>query len=285
MRLNVDPESLIPKLPSPKDLRPFPHKLSLTYLGHTNRVTAISVDPTGQWLATGSDDKTVRVWEVSTARCVKVIPVEEEVNSLAWCPNPTIFVLAIAARTKLYLVNPSVGARAVSEATDKTLQPQQASAKPVVNQAKGVMWRACKGSEFEKGHRFVLDHVRDIVQITWHVKGNYFATVMPGGGADSVAVHSLLKQSSQNPLKRNRDVQRVLFHPRQPIFFVASKTHVWVYNLQSQQLVKKLLTGVKWLSTMDIHPGGDNVIIGSFDCRLCWFDLDLSVKPYKTLRY
>lgn len=35
---------------------------------------------------------------------------------------------------------------------------------------------------------------------------------------------------------------------------------------------------------MDIHPGGDNLIIGSYDRRLSWFDLDLSIKPYKTLR-
>ena len=30
---------------------------------------------------------------------------------------------------------------------------------------------------------------------------------------------------------------------------------------------------------------GDNVIVGSYDCRLCWFDLDLSTRPYRTLRY
>lgn len=36
---------------------------------------------------------------------------------------------------------------------------------------------------------------------------------------------------------------------------------------------------------MDIHPGGDNLIIGTFDKRLHWFDMDLSTKPYKTLRY
>lgn len=36
---------------------------------------------------------------------------------------------------------------------------------------------------------------------------------------------------------------------------------------------------------MSIHPQGDNLIIGSFDKRLCWFDMDLSTKPYKTLRY
>lgn len=36
---------------------------------------------------------------------------------------------------------------------------------------------------------------------------------------------------------------------------------------------------------MALHPKGDNLIIGSYDSRLNWFDLDLSAKPYKTLRY
>ncbi|XP_034748720.1 ribosome biogenesis protein bop1 [Etheostoma cragini] len=30
---------------------------------------------------------------------------------------------------------------------------------------------------------------------------------------------------------------------------------------------------------------GDHVICGSYDCRLSWFDLDLSTKPYKMLRH
>ena len=30
---------------------------------------------------------------------------------------------------------------------------------------------------------------------------------------------------------------------------------------------------------------GDNVICSSFDRRLSWFDMDLSTKPYKTMRY
>jgi ribosome biogenesis protein ERB1 len=34
-----------------------------------------------------------------------------------------------------------------------------------------------------------------------------------------------------------------------------------------------------------IYYIGDNLIVGSYDKRLCWFDTDLSVKPYKTLRY
>lgn len=35
---------------------------------------------------------------------------------------------------------------------------------------------------------------------------------------------------------------------------------------------------------MEAHPGGDNVVVGSYDMRVCWFDLDLSSRPYKTIR-
>ena len=48
--------------------------------------------------------------------------------------------------------------------------------------------------------------------------------------------------------------------------------------------MKKLMPAVKWISSMSIHPGGDNLILGSYDKKLCWFDLDLSTSPYKTMR-
>lgn len=52
-QMNVDPESLIPKLPRPQDLQPYPTKQSILFKGHSARVTCISVDPTGLWLASG----------------------------------------------------------------------------------------------------------------------------------------------------------------------------------------------------------------------------------------
>jgi ribosome biogenesis protein ERB1 len=55
--------------------------------------------------------------------------------------------------------------------------------------------------------------------------------------------------------------------------------------LTKQELVKKLIPGAKWISSIDIHAQGENLIVGSFDGKLYWFDMDLSVKPYKTLAY
>jgi ribosome biogenesis protein ERB1 len=58
-----------------------------------------------------------------------------------------------------------------------------------------------------------------------------------------------------------------------------------MYNLAEQKLLKTLMPGIKWISSMDIHPTGDHLIVGGYDRKLCWFDLELSSKPYKVLRY
>ena len=48
---------------------------------------------------------------------------------------------------------------------------------------------------------------------------------------------------------------------------------------------QKLTSGAKHLSSIAIHPGGDNVITGTYDKKVQWFDLDLSTLPYQVLRY
>ena len=42
-RINVDPQSLVPKLPKPQDLQPFPTTLLLCYTGHTSKVHSMHV--------------------------------------------------------------------------------------------------------------------------------------------------------------------------------------------------------------------------------------------------
>ncbi len=57
-----------------------------------------------------------------------------------------------------------------------------------------------------------------------------------------------------------------------------------MYDLAGQQLLKTFMPGIKWISSIDIHPSGDHFIVGGYDRKLCWFDLELSDKPYKVLR-
>lgn len=96
----------------------------------------------------------------------------------------------------------------------------------------------------------------------------------------------LSKGRTQYPFTKSPgNIQTVAFHPSRPFLFVATQQHVKVFNLVEQKLVKKLMSGCKWLSSIDIHPSGDHIIVGSYDRRVVWFDLDLSSTPYKTLKF
>ena len=60
MRLTIDPEALVPQLPSPKDLQPFPTVMSMVFKGHTDMVRSTSAEPRGQYFASGGDDMTLK---------------------------------------------------------------------------------------------------------------------------------------------------------------------------------------------------------------------------------
>tara|TARA_B110000977_G_C10886661_1_gene419692 strand:+ start:478 stop:804 length:327 start_codon:yes stop_codon:yes gene_type:complete len=62
-------------------------------------------------------------------------------------------------------------------------------------------------------------------------------------------------------------VQRVLFHPTKPIFFVATKTDVRVFHLVRKVQLKRLLSNVQYMSSLAIHPQGNHLVCGSFDGR------------------
>uniref|UniRef100_A0A8C9RK35 Ribosome biogenesis protein BOP1 n=1 Tax=Scleropages formosus TaxID=113540 RepID=A0A8C9RK35_SCLFO len=278
MRVNVDPEDLIPKLPKPRDLQPFPTIQSLIYRGHSSLVRCISLSPSGQWLASGSDDCTVRLWEVSTGRCMKTVEVGGAVRSIVWNPNPAICLVAV-----LVLLNPYLADKLVYNATDQLIasyvEPEEERPQP-------VQWQVPEIEDSDKGFRLIITHPKSVKQVTWHSKGDYLASVLSDNSNMQVLIHQVSKRRSQNPFRKNKGlVQCVSFHPIRPYFFVASQRCVRVYNLIKQELMKKLMANCKWISSMAIHPGGDNVICGSYDSRLSWFDLDLSTKPYKVLRH
>ncbi|XP_064610704.1 ribosome biogenesis protein bop1-like [Liolophura sinensis] len=285
MRMNVNPDDLIPKLPKPRELQPFPTTQAMVYEGHSDMVRCISVDPSGQWLASGSDDQTVRLWEIATGRCMKTLKLGGVVKSLTWNPNSSVCLIAVTVESSVILLNPHLGDKLLYTATDNMLA-NFTKEEEEPNKAPPTTWTRCTGEEYESGLRLRVMHPKDVKQVTWHGKGDYFASVMPQGESMSVLIHQLSKQRSQNPFSKSKGlVQCVLFHPIRPFLFVATQRYVRVYNLLKQELSKKLMTNCKWVSSMAVHHAGDNVIVGSYDCKLSWFDLDLSTKPYHTLRH
>ncbi|KAI8884581.1 BOP1NT-domain-containing protein [Backusella circina FSU 941] len=285
-RLNIDPESLVPKLPSPKDLRPFPTHQSILYEGHTGRIRALSVHPNGLYAITGSDDNTCRLWEVLTGRCLYMWQFDAVIHALAWCPNVTawLFAISVGHGEVLLISPPKLASGEQKMVTDQLTKAGYANTS---ENEQAVSWiRPSESDEEKYGYKIRIQHTQVVKQVTWHRKGDYLATVSPDAKNLAVLIHQITKHQTQTPFKRLKGiVQKVAFHPIKPIFFVATQIYVRVYDLMQQQLIRTLQTSVKWVSSIDVHPAGDNVIIGSYDKKVCWFDLDLSSRPYKSLRY
>lgn len=183
-KVTVQPEDLIPKLPSPRDLQPFPTVESMVYRGHKDLVRAISIEPKGQYIVTGSDDTTIKIWEISTGRCIKTINTKGVVRSVAWCPNPKISLIAVATDKRCLLINPYVGdIKLIAKKTDDILSEAPVSEQIENEKIKAaVQWSTnIDEDEYKDGVRIVINHFQEIKQVVWHGRGDYFATVMPSG--------------------------------------------------------------------------------------------------------
>lgn len=342
-----NPERLLPELPKPEELRPYPEIPSIVYEGHGDIVRKVSVDPTGRWIVTGSDDSCVRLYESKTGRLVNTWQFEDSISWVEWNPNSQLNLIAVAVQRQVYLIQPTMtGTEKTNQAT-KDLFPTAAYTEDISlfadegeeqqqermenggggggtdeAQANGknsdddddkqdeqqihstsktgrkkillkwVFYREEEDKEKRsKGLLVRLEHLKPVTQVTWHYRGDYFCTLAPDAMNDGIVIHQLSKRQSQKPFKKRmknkgNKVVRVLFHPKLPQFFVSTSVGVKVYNLQKQRLFKKFKgQRCRYISSMAIHPTGGHVLTGGFDKRSEWFDMELSSRPFKTLRY
>ncbi len=298
-KLNIDPESLLPKLPDPSELRPFPTMCATQYKGHDGRVLSIAIDPTGKYVATGGADGTARVWEITTGKHLWRVKLStsEAVNVVTWRPGTEACMLTVCCGENVHFIVPQadlcspeidVQSREVLDSGFGYAATNPSKTAAGKDKPSSSNWLRPSAALQDKGVLLTLT-LRSIPKsFAWHRRGDYFSTVSPATAATStaVAIHTLSKHQTQHPFRRLKGLaQTVCFHPSKPLFFVATRQRVRVYDLQQQKMEKELQPGARWISAISLHPLGSHLLVSSFDRRLLWHDLDLSATPYKTLRY
>ena len=162
--------------------------------------------PGGQWLATGSADGTLKLWEVSTGRCCHTWVLGSSssssgkdagdttaaaagdgagnrnssssassvcaVLSVAWCPNPGLQLLAAVVDKRVVLLPSGLGGEEVKAAAAQALQ--------VTSDTSSSSELATWSQREDGGVELVTKHA--VRQVTWHARGDYFASVAPTGG-------------------------------------------------------------------------------------------------------
>lgn len=106
------------------------------------QVRSVACDPSGQWLLTGSDDGTVRLWQALTGYCRTVWDVGAKVHGVAWCPDLSLRLVSCVLENKVVLLASGVGGAAVAEAAALALEA------PPVDEREGTVltrWVAREG--------------------------------------------------------------------------------------------------------------------------------------------
>jgi len=190
VKLNIDPESLVPKLPAPKELRPFPVASTVQYRhpGDT-RVRGVSVSPSGEWVASGSEDGSVRVWDLGNGREVWRWDLKSgPVHFVEWSPNKEEALLVavvtgkIAILSPIPLVAPIVAAATISHvnaAFAVSAATKDSGAKD--RGVEAIKWVRPSEKERERGILVYVEIPGTPKQISFHRKGDYFATVSTEG--------------------------------------------------------------------------------------------------------
>ncbi len=105
-KLNIDPESLIPDIPKPSDLKPFPTRINIQYKGHNSRVRSIATNGTGQYLASGDEKGNLILWDVRTTRKIQQLKFEGIIYHIEWSKSINSGILAVCNEFSLFLLNP-----------------------------------------------------------------------------------------------------------------------------------------------------------------------------------
>ena len=318
-RLNIDPESLVPRLPRASDLKPFPTAKCIEYVtpydgDEALAIRSVSASPDGQFMASGASDGYLRLWEVQTGRLLRswslsttVSDLEDDPNGehtkpvvcVEWNPNKSHHCLLAAVGKYIVVLATGTAGKHDAELTDALLSSASQGGNVITTKAsKAVQWKKVvkkrsssndlpiAASNGMVGPICALGTNREVASVRWQTKGDYFVSVSPKAGASAVLIHQLSKGNSQQPFSKSKgEAQLACFHPNKPFLFVASQQHVRVYHLVKQDMAKRLVSGCRWISSLDVHPSGDHLIVGSLDRRVIWFDLDLSTTPYRTLKY
>jgi len=206
---------------------------------------------------------------------------------LRWCPRSDVRYIVVGVEEHLHFIIPPNLPSSLLTATQNLLAP--AELPPAQDPPSPIKW--VTKSSFDVNSQtpiltLYLPQSSSLVkQIVWHRRGDYLASVS-STESGAVWMHQISRRHSQAPFRKVKGaVQVVQFHPSKPHFFVATQRYVRVYDLSQQTLIKTLMPGLRWISSLDIHPSGDHLIVGSYDRKLCWFDLEMGDKPYKILRY
>lgn len=195
MKMNVDPDSLIPKLPKPKDLQPFPMVEGLKFTEHKGEVKSISLSKTGQFLVSGCSKGEVKFWEVLTGKCYRSLQFEQEITKVSFFPSSNLAsVAAVSSGDSVYFVNSGLGDVLSVKRADAYFRGLQFEDEEATKNDRYV-WSK-ESENLLSGRRIRIKHPNFVNGFHFRPSGSHIVAMVAGGGKQQVVIHNVGEQKS-----------------------------------------------------------------------------------------
>jgi ribosome biogenesis protein ERB1 len=300
-KINLKESDIMPDLPKPEELRPFPTKETILFKGHSSSIKALCCDPNNLNVLISADNGNfIHFWDIKTAKIIVRFTLKEKVHMINY--NKFLNLVVICTVSHIFFVLPAYLGKnqkenimnminekiypLIQNKENNNIQDNKDS-NVTINDA--FVWKIPKqnSTKSKNGIVFYMKWIQGTTKkIEWHSKGDYFATLSKNSqGKPQIYIHSLTKMTHQLPIsKLHGNVNAISFHPTKPYFIVASNK-IFIYNLQKQELVRSFISNLGMITHIAVHKNGSDLIAGSHDGKVAWFQLELSNKPWHSMDY
>ncbi|HWW74844.1 MAG TPA: WD40 repeat domain-containing protein, partial [Pyrinomonadaceae bacterium] len=244
-----------------------------TLEGHGSSVETVAFHPRGETLASGSSDKTVRLWDIATGVNVRTFEVGEEVRSLSF--NADGQSLACGTENGVVLVNTQTGieggAPVARESDVRSVSFSPDGRLLAFGRGDGAvrLWDVASGA----GPRTLGEHERSVETVAFSKDGGVVAS---GGWGNVVKLWDVSKGELLRTLEAEPDaaslnpqpdaVKSVAFAPGRRVLASAGLDRVIrFWNMTTGRLLRRSERQEYNLSSVSFSPDGQTLASGSQD--------------------
>ncbi|MBE9128155.1 MULTISPECIES: serine/threonine-protein kinase [unclassified Coleofasciculus] len=264
-------------------LRPIAKVLSLsktwqclhTLKGHSSSVCSVAISPDGQWLASGSFDKTIKLWNPQRGELLHTLTRHSQpVLAVAFSPNGQLLVSGSVNDTiDLWNLSTGIVSCTFADHSDAIVSISIAISPDGQLLASGSDRQTIKIWQVDSGQLLnTLSHARGINAIAFSPDGQLLAS---GSSDNTIKLWQINNgQLITTLVGHERDVNSVAIDPQSKILASASSDNtIKVWYLGNFQLLRTLEGHSDWVRTVVFSPNRQMLISGSADATIRLWDL------------
>ena len=104
-KVDLNEKDILPDLPKPEELRPFPTKETVLYKGHESSIRSVICDPNNaNILISGDNGNFLHFWDISTAKIITRMDIKEKIRNISF--NQFLNLVVICSVGHVFFVLP-----------------------------------------------------------------------------------------------------------------------------------------------------------------------------------